>query len=472
MSVYNHLIPADLSTGTLTISPQPNRFAYLKIPDRVVHALFEKFKGLCSDPDIQLSPYFEPSDRYPNPVGAHITIVNSGVFSQITADPLFDFQGSTFPFKCTKIEEKTPTYWKQMEKVWICAVESRALDRINKMLCRDLAEGESFHFTFAVKPKTEAIEPIARQLPTVETISERALDNFRYDNQADLLNRLNAFTERGRFIDENPSNDRISLPHEFGHVYQSGSDKDDILLFHHFFGYSFDHLQGTIPKRVFSEEYITDCLFSETSELNAADILKDADPSLITAEHIYFAGMRGFKHVANMLVRKAKSTLNDTINHEQLDVSPISRVNNYSGFAYDEVEGIINEVDNEIEAIQVLFDYDDLIFKARHINIALDYGYRKLAEMIENYLEDQVQPEEESDDFISSDLDDIEVPLRRRKIKIEDPVSSIIRNRFDDNGVLRKIRRLSKVKFEVNHVMLARKQDLPETEKYLRKALI
>jgi len=178
MTSFKDLIPSNLTCGTLQISPQPNRFAFLKIPDQVVKELFKKFKERIHDDNIQLPPYFESSEKYPNPVGAHVTIVNSGIFGFIsTADALFDFENSVFPFECKNIEEKTPKHWKEMAKVWICTIKSRALDRINKILCRDLDEGESFHFTFAVKRREEieSIEPISRSLPQVAKSAKRAL---------------------------------------------------------------------------------------------------------------------------------------------------------------------------------------------------------------------------------------------------------------------------------------------------------
>lgn len=150
MALYIDLIPK-LNSSTLKIAEGPQPFAYLKIPDRIVYDLFQKFKERTQNAALELPPYFQPSSLIPEPVGAHITFVKKLDFTEERAPILSNFSGSSFPIECIGIEEIVPKYWKAMKKVWICTIKSRALTRIGITIGLPLPKGESYHFTFAVE---------------------------------------------------------------------------------------------------------------------------------------------------------------------------------------------------------------------------------------------------------------------------------------------------------------------------------
>ena len=142
----------------------------------------------------------------------------------------------------------------------------------------------------------------------------------------------------------------------------------------------------------------------------------------------------------------------------------------YSGFFFDDVEKLIKEADDEMETLETLFDPSGnplFEFKQVHFAYAYDRRYLVLADLIEGILDSKTDPE----DCDYTEEFNIDIPLRTREAKKEDAVTSIIKSRFDDVTLLKKVRRLSHIKLNVHHAMLARKQDLPETEKYIRKIL-
>lgn len=155
----------------------------------------------------------------------------------------------------------------------------------------------------------------------------------------------------------------------------------------------------------------------ETSELCAADELSRLDPSKITLELIEMAYRKGFLMVGNMLKRNYQA------HQESLRIT-------FAPTAKEEEDAI---------------EYD---------------------------LDSTAEQEEDFDDFIPSDFDEVEVPLRNRKIKKQNDVTSLMIGRFDDIGVLKKVRRISRSKFEVSHVLMALKQDLVKTSDYLKKVLV
>lgn len=385
MSFDHHLVPLQKYFGTLSIAPPPNRFAYLKIEDKIVFELFKKFKAERDEPGIQLPPYFEPSEAFPNPVGAHITIISTRDFSSSYLPLLSDFEGSSFPFECVRIQGVNPRFWKQMEKAYLCFVKCPALERINQMLGTDCIRKDPFHFTFAVKPRTESIEPALRCFTHFDAVS------IPFEAESILPFHELSSAKTLTFLDEfNPSG---LIAHECTHILQAGNHR-----------------------AIENEGSVTHCILNEPIELYVADTLKDVAPQHVNQSHIFLAKSRGFIHVARMLERKLELAEEGSIDRDA-------------------------ESDNE------------------------DFISSKL---------DEIESDEEDldDDLISYALDEIEVPLRRRSVKNEDLVTSILKNRFDDSGVLRKIKRLNKSRFDTSHVRVAQKHDLHVTEQYIKKALV
>lgn len=139
------------------------------------------------------------------------------------------------------------------------------------------------------------------------------------------------------------------------------------------------------------------------------------------------------------------------------------------GFYYDDVERLINESDKEITALNLLFyETGEACFEFRpmHATYAEDRGFLILAREINKCLSAKAEMEDE--------LYYEKVYESCKKVeKREDPVTSILKNRFyDEEGVLKKIKRIGREKFNIHHAMFARKQDLPLVESFIRKSLL
>lgn len=145
-------LPAKI-IGALKLAPLPNRFVYLKIQDEVVYELFKKFKENGGNKEAELPPYFNPS-RFVNPIGAHVTLINSFHFRKMEdkADFIELYVQNTPPFElsCVAFEEAKPPFWKEMEVVWVCSVKSVQIDLFFHAI--DFKPDHTAHFTYAVKP--------------------------------------------------------------------------------------------------------------------------------------------------------------------------------------------------------------------------------------------------------------------------------------------------------------------------------
>ena len=539
MALYNDLVPRDLTCGTLCISPIPSQFAYLKISDRVVQELFLKFKERCSKSDIELPPFFKDNSPFDNPVGAHVSIVNSYEFSKDShvSATLKDLEGTTFPFECDAIEKRVPKHWKQMKKIWVCTLKSRALDCIRKTFLHDFDKDEQFHFTFAVKKQT--IKPVNRS-PS-PAFSELFASRHIVQDDSKAMSSMGPFNLRGLFAGDaifrmnhgfnvipDPEESHFSdlrfatltpihLPPSRTFKTPQEREVDDFDNLHNAEPISDDHRIDNYFNSIFQElkkieeennrraflsrEFIPVNLtipeLQEEPEVDHFPYQMDrATIAIVTAEddtdavktlsqfhyakeidtyHVTLAHRRGFRNTVNMLIRLAGFTKSEDAQNIYLkegnrtvlwlDKTKISSSN-------DEVINIILNAFNEEHVFGMLFEGDKTYkFNRVHLEYAKEKGYINLCLCLQDRLNYEAMYEND-DDITESEYDDFEVPLRNRRIKQDDIATSKIRGRFNDIGTLRKIKRLSKDKFNVHHAMLARKQDLPETEKYIKKALV
>ncbi len=165
-------LPAKI-IGTLKLAPSPNRFVYLKILDEVVYKVFKEFKDNGGNKEAELPPYFDPS-RFVNPIGAHVTLINSFHFRKMEpkADFIELYVQNTPPFElsCIAFEEIKPPFWKEMEVVWVCSVKSVQIDLFFHAI--DFKPDHTAHFTYAVKP-IRLKPPAAAQVFEADTTSKK-----------------------------------------------------------------------------------------------------------------------------------------------------------------------------------------------------------------------------------------------------------------------------------------------------------
>ncbi len=159
--------------GDLTIKGKveiKNNSLFVKIPDDTIKLLFEILKiGKESKPNnkkfsYQLPPYFPGSSVFPNPIGAHVSII--GKYEMDTKfkniPPLLRLSDGVDAVCTVKGFQKViPLHWKMMKKIWICLVEVNifsaslkefrsASELREKNFFSPQPNGFEFHTTFAV----------------------------------------------------------------------------------------------------------------------------------------------------------------------------------------------------------------------------------------------------------------------------------------------------------------------------------
>lgn len=534
MSLYNDLVPRDLKSGTLCVNNRFAYLKIPDQVVKDIFKRFKELcpnKSFVLVPIFkENSPFPDPVGAHITVASVYDCNQNPNLLDKIS-----DFQGTILPLDCISIKIVTPTHWKFMELVAICTVASKALKRIQQLFNLKGEHEPHFTFAVMPKSNSP-VEPIAKTIPNacIGAFCLRDEDiNYSLLNTMFELFQTRMFQDKSGRVETlirlmvKKSED--SLLEIFAHI-----KAEDIITEHLNIAIEanhkrlivhFDHILASSsvsrPKdKFFIPDPFTkfdDALRYSETEYLALDALDDLKAEDVRYEHIELACLKGYQDVVNLLLSKyleKQATCNDgrektlPIAQEKNDSPrrngrlPVSEVfiqekimrmsnvsrelaylacETYELYAADEL-GRLEPSKITLELIEMAYRKGFLMvgnmlkrnYQAHQESLRIAYAPTAENEddAIEYDLDSTAEQEEDFDDFIPSDFDEVEVPLRNRKIKKQNDVTSLMIGRFDDIGVLKKVRRISRSKFEVSHVLMALKQDLVKTSDYLKKVLV